>query len=393
MADKKLKIIRIIARLNIGGPAIHTVLLSSELNKAGYADILVSGSVGEAEGDMSYLAKAKGLVPVAVPEMGREINLANDIRALFRLYSIIKKERPDIVHTHTAKAGTLGRIAALMAGVPIKVHTFHGHIFDGYFSPLKARIFLLIEKFLAIFSDRLITVSEAVREEIINKLRIAGPDKVIVLPLGLELGKFLNNGGLKGNFRKRIGVDNDVLLVGIVGRLVPIKNHKMFLDVARIVRTRSPHLKVKFVVVGDGEMRDELEKRARDMGMEGFVIFTGWIENVEEVYADLDIVALTSINEGTPVSLIEALAAEKAVVATDAGGVRDVVFDGLNGVLAKNRDAEDFFTKLIALLNDKERRSTLGGKGRVTVERQFAKERLVGDIESLYRDLAAGKSI
>lgn len=386
MADKKLKIVRIIARLNIGGPAIHTVLLSSGLNKAGYKDILVCGSVGKSEGDMSYLAREKGIDLVVIPEMGREINLLNDIPALFKLYSLIKKEKPDIVHTHTAKAGTLGRIAAAMAGVPVRVHTFHGHIFDGYFSPVKAKLFLAIERFLAGFTDKLITVSESVKHDVVHRLKVAGPDKVVVIPLGLELDKFLNSGSLKGSFRKRLGVDSRTLLVGIVGRLVPIKNHRMFLDAADAVLKKRPLINIKFTIIGDGELRQDLEEYASVKGLKGHVVFTGWVEDLAPVYSDLDIVTLTSFNEGTPVSLIEAMASGRSVISTDVGGVVDFVRDGYNGLIVKNGDAEALAAKILELAGDGSRRKALGLQGRESVAGAFSKDRLVRDIEDLYAE-------
>src|SRR3989338_473956 len=179
------KIIRIITRLNVGGPAIHAILLDSELNKNGHTDILVTGTVSDSEGDMFYLAKDKCVTPVVVSDLGREISFKKDLKAFFALYKLMRKEKPDIVHTHTAKAGTLGRLAAILAGVPVKVHTFHGHIFDGYFSPFRAKIFILIEKLLALFTDRVVVLSDSVKNDIVNRLKISSPDKSVVVPLGL----------------------------------------------------------------------------------------------------------------------------------------------------------------------------------------------------------------
>lgn len=387
------KIVRVITRLNIGGPAIHAILLNSELNKAGYRDILVCGNVSQSEGDMGYLAREKKVEPVLIPEMGRDISPIKDIGVLIKLYNIMRKERPDIVHTHTAKAGTLGRIAALCAGVPVKVHTFHGHIFDGYFSPLKAKLFLLIERTLALITDKVITVSDLIQAEIVGRLKVTGVSKSLVMPLGLELEKFVDCHKNKGRLRSRIGADDSTLLVGIVGRLVPIKNHKMFIDVCRAVRDEKIGLKVKFVIIGDGELRPYLEDLVSKSGLNDTVVFTGWIEDLTSVYADLDIVALTSLNEGTPVSIIEAMAAAKAVIATDVGGVRDLFDDGANGVLISNGDADGFRKELVALLMDAQRRRLLGENGRNFVVKKYSKDRLLKDMSSLYEELCSGKAV
>lgn len=380
------KIIRIIARLNIGGPAIHTVLLSSELNKRGYKDILVCGKVNDSEGDMMYLAGENNVAPVIISDLGREISPVKDFKSFVSLFSLMKREKPDIVHTHTAKAGTLGRLAAICAGVPIKVHTFHGHVFDGYFNPMKARVFLAIEKFLALFTDRVITVSELVKDEIVNKLKVTKDSKCMVVPLGFELDKFLECEKNKGVFRKELNVSAGTLLIGIIGRLVPIKNHGMFLAAAKNIIDKNKDADIKFVIIGDGECASGLKERVRQSGLDKNVIFTGWKRDLASIYADLDVVALTSLNEGTPVSIIEALACARPVIATDVGGVKDIITHGENGYLTKSNDAKDFSDKLSDLLKDKEKRALFGANGRESVRMRYSKERLVSDIESLYED-------
>ncbi len=380
------KIVRIIARLNIGGPAIHTVLLSSELNKRGYKDTLVCGHVNDSEGDMMYLAKENNVLPIIVPDLGREISLLKDFKAFTAIYSIIRRERPDIVHTHTAKAGTLGRLAAICAGVPIKVHTFHGHVFDGYFSPMKAKVFIFIEKFLAKFTDKVVTVSSLVKDEIVNKLKIVEASKCVVVPLGFDLDKFLGCEKHIGVFREELNVERDVVLVGIVGRLVPIKNHKMFLSSAKDIVNKIKDTAIKFAIIGDGECAAELRQEVAKLCLEKYVIFTGWKKNLADVYADLDIVALTSLNEGTPVSIIEAMACAKPVVATDVGGVRDVITHGENGLLAESNNVKDFSDKIYELAVDKDKRLRFGLCGREAVRSKYSKERLIKDIEALYED-------
>lgn len=387
----KKKIIRIISRLNIGGPAIHTILLTSALNKNGYNDILICGKVSKYEGNMHSFARDKNVEPLLIPELGREISFKKDLKAFFKLYSIVKKEKPDIVHTHTAKAGVLGRLAAIFNGVPIKVHTFHGHIFDSYFSPIKSKIFLFIERFLALFTDKVIVVSETIKDDIVKRRRVTKDKNCVVIPLGLELEKFLNCQNSKGIFRKKFGINDTMLLIGIIGRLVPIKNHRMFLDVAKKTKINSPNTKVKFIIVGDGELREEIRDYAYELGLKDDVIFTGWAKDLVSVYADLDIVVLTSLNEGTPVSLIEAMAAGKAIVATDIGGVKDLVKTNVNGLLTIPGDIDDFYTKLIFFLNDAQKRKEFGKQGRISVIKKYSKERLINDLELLYQELLSKK--
>lgn len=387
-----VKILRVITRLNIGGPAIHAILLSGSFNnKDGYMDILVTGKESASEGSMANLARTTGVVPIVLPELGREISFSNDIKAFFKLFRIMRSEKPDIVHTHTAKAGTLGRLAAICAGVPIKVHTFHGHVFDSYFSPWKARCFLVIEKILALFTDKVVTVSESVRNEIVNKLKVTDDRKCVVIPLGFELEKFLKCEDKKGLFRKEMGFFGNTMLVGIVGRLVPIKNHTMFLDAAKKIAERYKDSDIVFVVVGDGELTGELKAYAGKIGVEKQVIFTGWRDDLPTVYADLDIVTLTSLNEGTPVSLIEAMAAKRAIVATDVGGVRDLLGEEETGLLVESGDAEGLARKIVYLLKNANKRTELGMRGRDSVARKYSKERLLGDMQALYEGLLAAR--
>lgn len=380
-----VKIVRVITRLNIGGPAIHAILLSGELNKRGYKDVLVVGRPGPEEGEMSYLAERSGVKPIVIPEMARELVFWNDLKSLFKISAIIRRERPDIVHTHTAKAGSLGRLAAVFAGVPVKIHTFHGHVFDGYFGSLRSRVFILIERFLGLFTDKVIVVSDKIRHELVDKLKVVDGNKCVVMRLGFELDRFLTCDDLRGLSRGRIGLGTDELAVGIVGRLVPIKNHKLFLDACRMVEGETPRIKVKFIVIGDGELKEELIAYAEKIGLKN-VLFTGWIRDLPGLYAGLDVVALTSINEGTPVSLIEAMASAKPVLSTDVGGVGDIISDNETGLLARSGDVAGFSRRLSDLLKDSGLRARLGSNGRQFVKDRFTKDRLLKDIEELYAD-------
>jgi len=388
---KRKKIVRIISRLNIGGPAIHAILLSSEFNKNGDNDVLVTGRPSSFEGDMSNFALSKNIQPVVIPELGREISLVRDIKALLKLYRLLKKQKPDIVHTHTAKAGTLGRLAAIFAGVPVKIHTFHGHIFDGYFNRLKAKFFLVIERFLALFSDRVIAVSDQIKSDITKKLRVTNEKKCVTIPLGLELEKFAEPHAEESGFRKKFNIDDDTVFVGLVGRLVPIKNHKMLLSAAEKIKNMHQDVKIAFAIIGDGETRDSLFDFVKSHRLGDIVFFAGWQEDLPPVYAGLDIVALTSLNEGTPVSIIEAMASGKPVIATDVGGVKDLITDGKTGLLVASSDVDDFADKLLALARDKEKQKILGENAKRSVIEKYSKRRLVNDVNALYEEVLASK--
>jgi glycosyltransferase involved in cell wall biosynthesis len=303
---------------------------------------------------------------------------------LLSLIRLMREYRPHIVHTHTAKAGTLGRVAARLARVPVVVHTYHGHVFHGYFSPAKTRFFLAVERWLARGTDRLLTVSENVRQELLN-LGIGTSERLRVMPLGLDLDRFLSCEGSQGQLRAELGIDPQALLVGIVARLVPIKRHECFLQAAAEVAQK--HSGCQFLVVGDGERRVELEHLVRRLALDGRVRFLGWRQDLERIYADLDLVVLTSANEGSPVSLIEAMAAGKPVVATRVGGVPDLVEDGVTGLLVPPEAPAALAEAIEALLTDSERRRAFGQAGRERVYPAFSAKRLVGDIDQLYTEL------
>ena len=399
----KRKILRIIARLNIGGPAIHVILLSSGLEQKGYETLLITGREGPHEGNMLDFAAAKGVTPVVIPEMGRELSSGGDLAAFLKIFRLVRDERPEIIHTHTAKAGTLGRLAAIAYNAlqrlqfskskVIVIHTFHGHVLKGYFGKLKTRLFILIEKVLARFTDRIITLSEGLRDEFVG-MGIASREKIEVIPLGLELERFVKSGARKGMFKKSLGLPEDCLVVGLVGRLVPIKGHKFFLEAARsVIASRSGKSgaqPVRFVVVGDGELRTELEEYARRLGISGQVIFTGFRSDLPEIYADTDIVVLSSLNEGTPVSLIEAMTSGKPVVATRVGGVPDLVADGAAGILVPAGDSGALADAVAKLVENPELRARMGEDGRNAVFPKYDIGNLVKRLDLLYGTLIGG---
>ncbi len=402
---KKIKVLRMIARLNIGGPAIHVHLLTKGLDAKKFEPTLVAGKISPQEGDMSYLFDSADKEPIIIPELQREISLRMDLKAFHQIFSRLIEEKPDIVHTHTAKAGSSARLAVLMYnliyGKKVRtVHTFHGHVFEGYFSQAKSLLFIWVERFLARLTDVIIAISKTQKRDLSEKFRIAPAKKISTVELGFDLRPFLESEVSRGQFRRSLGINDDSLLIGIIGRLVPIKNHLMFLEAAKIFLEQNAGVQTKFIVVGDGELRGELEAYCQELGLTSYVIFCSWIRDVPLVYADLDILALTSKNEGTPVSIIEAMASSVPVIATNVGGVLDLLGppDGVpspdgflvceRGILSLKNDASGFAKGLKYLIDGdiREKQKRLM-RARFFVRGRFSEERLLHDIESLYLDL------
>ena len=383
-----IDVLRVITRLNIGGPAIHAILLTSALDDgAQFRSTLVTGVTAPHEGDMLDLARARDVEPVSLPALGREISPLDDLVALARLVRIVRERRPDVVHTHMAKAGTVGRLAARICGVPLIVHTYHGHVFHGYFGRSRTRLFLTIERALGLATHRIIVVGDGQRDEIAS-YGVAPLTKIESIRLGLELSPFLRAEVTRGSLRRELGIEPETPLVGIIARLVPIKAHEVFFDAA--VRIRAALPAVRFVVVGDGERRRALEMLVRNLGLADSVTFLGWRRDMASVYADLDVVALTSLNEGSPVALIEALAAARPVVSTAVGGVPEVVIHGETGLTVAVSDASALADGVLALLRDPTLAARLGAAGRRHVYPRYDSSRLVNDVRNLYlRELAA----
>ena len=399
-----------IARLNIGGPAIIVHLLSQGLDTKRFETCLITGNISPQEGDMSYLFTARDRKPVLIPELQRDISITMDMKAIWRIFRILEKQKPDIVHTHTAKAGFSARLTVFIYNLLFRrkiqiVHTFHGHVFEGYFSKFKSKVFTFIERMLARMTNVIIAISETQKRELVEKYRIASADKIKVIELGLNLQPFLNCDLQRGRFRRRWGIDDQVLLVGIIGRLVPIKNHQMFLQGVKHFIAENPHVRATFLVLGDGELREKLESFSRRNGLTEHVRFLGWVRDVAAVYADLDVLALTSMNEGTPISIIEAMASSVSIIATDAGGVADLVGttcgyaeqNGFKvcqrGILCTKNDPQGFARGLKHLISeDPVQRGQRIERARTYVEQRYPQHRLLRDMEALYSELVqAGK--
>lgn len=408
------RVIRIIARLNVGGPARHVIWLTEGLRNAGYETLLASGVVPPGEDDMSYLANAAGIEPFVIPEMSREIS-PRDALTTWKLFRLMLRQRPDLVHTHTAKAGTVGRVAGLMyrwltpatlVGKPRPchfVHTYHGHVFHSYYGRLKTRLFLAIERSLArLITDRIVVVSEQQRCEINEVFRVGRSEQFAVIPLGLDLNAFANWQERRPRMRAELRAVEDTTLIGIVGRLTEIKNHRLFLQTAALLKQTSGS-SPRFVIIGDGNLRAELEARAKTLKLDEDVLFLGTRNDPEDFYPALDIVALTSLNEGTPLTLIEAMANARPVIATAVGGVVDLLgstvskADGYTicerGILVESGDAEGFARGLGRLIADAGLRQQISAKGPEFVARHYSKARLLADMAELYGELIQPESI
>lgn len=367
------RVLRVITRLNIGGPARQALLLSKELGPE-WDTTLVAGTPPKHEGELTDPDVFVQRVPLQ-----RELRPVGDIRAFRALRSLARELRPRIVHTHMAKAGTLGRLAAPKTART--VHTYHGHVLAGYFSRTSARFFAEIERRLAHRTDVLVAISPEVRDELLE-LGIGEPDRYRLIPLGFDLARHLRVSGPSGELRARLKIASDAPLIGAVGRLTAIK------DIPTLVRAVQRVDGAHLALLGDGDQRGSLDHLVRTLSMGHRVHFVGWWTDVASALADLDVVALSSVNEGTPVALIEALAAARPVVATDVGGVRFVVEDEVTGLLAPPGDPAALAAQLERVLGDRELAIRMGAAGRADVGRRFGKERLLRDIRKLYQELA-----
>jgi glycosyltransferase involved in cell wall biosynthesis len=390
------RVLRIINRLNLGGPTYNAAYLSKYL-EPDFETLLVSGMKDEQEESSEFIVKQLDLAPVYIPDMYRELNPFKDYKSYYRLRKIIDEFKPDIVHTHAAKAGAVGRLAAIHSGVKVIVHTFHGHVFHSYFNPAKTNVFLKIERYLAARTTKIIALSKLQQDELVYQYRIAPQEKFSIIPLGFDLDRFdVDRQKKRILFRQKYNIDEDEIAIGIVGRLVPIKNHSLFLNAMKIVSGKT-NKKIRAFIIGDGESRAELETLARNLGLtfnntkpeeKNLITFTSWIKNIDESNAGMDIIALTSNNEGTPVSLIEAQASSKPIVSTNVGGIENVVIKGKTALLSKPGDVAAFAANLLHLVENKELRDALSANGVDFVKSRFSYARLCSDMGTLYNELS-----
>lgn len=403
-AFPRSRVVTIIDRLNAGGPTKHVTWLTVGLDAPEFAPALITGTIPSCESDMSYYARDAGIEPLVVKEMSRELSW-RDFYVVWKLWRTLVRLRPRIVDTHKAKAGAVGRMAAMLyrwvtpatlIGRPRPcsvVHTFHGHVLHSYYGAAKSQLFIAIERMLArLATDRIIVVSEQQKREIHGKFGVGRAEQVRVVPYGIDFDEIRP---VRGRLRSALGIDGDTPLVGIVGRLCDVKNHAMFLEAA--ARLRRQGVRAHFVIIGDGHLRSELEAQTRQLNLTDCVSFTGFRDDVTTLYGDLDVAALTSLNEGTPFTLIEAMSCGVAVATTAVGGTVDLLgsrgqeVDGYtqweHGLTAPSRDVESYARALRRLLEDEELRRRLGTSGQSFIRARYSKERLICDIENLYREI------
>lgn len=395
------RILRIANRFNLGGPTYNVGYLTKHLAPE-FETLLVGGQHDETEEGSHHILENMGITPVIIEEMKREVSPGIDLEAYRKVKRLIADFKPDIVHTHASKAGAIGRQAAADMKVPVVVHTFHGHYFHGYFNRYKTAFYKAVERNLARKSHAIVAISESQKHEIGTVYGICPPEKIAVIPLGFDLTRFRDGREEKRRqFRQEFQLSDDDVAVGLIGRLVPIKNHELYLQaLTKTLEKARPRL-VPFIV-GDGELHDQVLGRAIELGwnvLEGpqrsheprTLYFTSWRKDIDVVMAGLDINVLTSHNEGTPVSLIEAQASGTPVLATDVGGVREVVRNGITGIVVPAGDVLALTEKMTRLVNDHGARQRMSGLGWDVVGQAYHYTRLVNDMADLYHRLLKGK--
>ncbi|UTW62750.1 glycosyltransferase [bacterium SCSIO 12741] len=396
----KPRVLRILNRFNLGGPTYNAAYLTRYL-EPDFETRLIGGEKDESEGSSLHITDGLGIKPHVISSMKREVNLGMDREAYREIRKHIQEFKPQIVHTHASKAGALGRLAALHENVPVIVHTFHGHVFHGYFNPLKTHAYKYIERYLARKSDQIIAISDIQKNELCNIHRIAAESKTSVIPLGFDLDRFREDKAEKRmQFREKYTLSTDTLAIGIIGRLVPIKNHELFLKAIDACKSQAKQ-KIQAYVIGDGETKLALQTFIQENTQLSFsegadasadVIFTSWIKEVDQALAGLDLVCLTSLNEGTPVSLIEAQAAGKPIVSTNVGGIENVVLPNKSALLSPLGEDTKFIENLVGLVDDSEKLTAMSTAGEAFVFEHFHYRRLAADVKKLYNYLLNQKS-
>ena len=394
------RVLRILNRLIIGGPALNATYLTRYMEPE-FETMLVIGGKDDHEQDATHLTDRLGIKPVVVPEMKRAISPGQDREAYRKIKALIRDFKPDIVHTHAAKSGTIGRLAASACKVPVVVHTFHGHVFHSYFSKWKSQAFINIERYLARKSSGIIAISDIQKKELADIYRICPADKIDIIPLGFDLDRFIAQQDEKRiAFRAKYDIADDEVAIGIIGRIVPVKNHSLFVAAAARLLSQTSQ-KIRFIVIGDGDMRPQMEADFKTAGIDyayypqeprhARAICISWQTDMDCVLAGLDIVALSSHNEGTPVSLIEAQAAGRSLVSTNVGGVSDVVINQRSGYITDPGNAEQFAHALQQLAESSTLRAAFGEAGQHNVLERFSYQRLVHDMSGYYNRLLAAQ--
>jgi glycosyltransferase involved in cell wall biosynthesis len=400
LQTKKPKVLRIINRLNLGGPTYNVAYLTKYLEDE-FETLLITGMKDESEASSDFIVNQLGLKPHYIKHMYRSLHPLKDRKSLQEIRQIIRDFKPDIVHTHASKSGAVGRYAAIKENVPIIIHTFHGHIFHSYFNSLSTKIFLFIERYLAKRSTKIIAISKIQKAELCHQFKIAPEDKFEVIPLGFDLDRFQKNIEQKrAKFRTLYQLAENQVAIGIIGRLVPIKNHTLFVKSIKRL-SEITNQKFRALIIGDGEEREAIIELCQNENLpftlhteanhNQLITFTSWIMEMDMATAGLDIIALTSLNEGTPVSLIEASAAGKPIVSTNVGGIEDVVKKDENAFVVERDDIEGFAQKLKLLVEDESLRKQMGENGVKHAFSEFSYTKLVENMRQLYKKLLAEK--
>jgi glycosyltransferase involved in cell wall biosynthesis len=394
----EIKVIRILNRMVIGGPSYNVSYLTKYM-APDYATLLLAGAKESDEIDSDELERELGIKPIYIKNLKKSLlKPFDDIKAYFAIRKIIKEYKPTIVHTHAAKSGFIGRLVAIHCKVPIVLHTFHGHYLHSYFHPILTKTLLAIDKYLAKKSSGIIVISESQRKDLVDEAKVVDASKAFLIPNGIDLSKFQTNKLEKrSRWRTQYNIPDNAIVVGIVGRLVSIKNHAMFIDCIHEILLHNNNANIYFAIIGDGDLRFELQNQLKKLNIPfnyfpenttlERVIFTSWQKEMDVVYAGLDIVCLTSNNEGTPITLIEAQAASKPIVSTNVGGVMDTVVENSSAFLTKSNDVKQFSANVLQLIGNENLRLDMGKNGQQFVDKMYSHNRLVNDMKLLYQSL------
>jgi glycosyltransferase involved in cell wall biosynthesis len=387
---KKLKVLQIITRLDKGGSAEDIFITAIGSDRKKYEVTLMSGSVEDPGQDRKKEIEEYGIRHIFIPELVRNINLFKDLMAFLKIYRVLRKEKFDIVHTHTSKAGLLGRLAAKLARVPIIIYTPHGHVFFGYFSSLKTKIFILLEKLASPLADKIVALTNGEKEDYIS-YKITSERRLAIICSGIDLNRFKElSSDEKLKIKKELGIPENSLVVGTAGRLVPVKGPEFLIEASKIIVSKYPD--TYFLFAGDGPLRQSLEKKACRMGVKENIIFLGWRDDIHKIISIFDIFVLPSLNEGMGRVLVEAMALRKPIVASRVGGIPDLVSQGKNGFLVPPKNPMELAEHIQLLLEDRGKREAMGSAGKETIS-NFSKERMIEDTEKLYEELRFRKNI
>jgi len=393
----KVKVLRILNRFNIGGPILNVTYLTKYINPDKYKTLLIGGQCEKHEQSAHFILDEEGVRFKELKYMRRAISPFFDLISLFQIILIIYRFKPNIIHTHAAKAGLLGRVASLFYFRKISVvHTYHGNVFDGYFSRIKNFFILKIEQILARVSTKIVAISNLQKQDLVNKYKICQTSKIQVIPLGFDLTKFTATMDSKRQeTRQEFSLTDDIILITIIGRIVPVKNHKLFIDVINYCKNKTKY-DIRALVVGDGSDTNEIIDYTNTLGLKASykvakektdVLFTSWRSDIDRILAASDIVCLTSLNEGTPVSIIESMASKTASISTNVGGVSDIINHRVSGIVSDS-DVKVYAENLLELINNKELRVSISENGHKTSLERFSYDVLIKNTETLYKSIS-----